>query len=233
MKKLLLLLLCVPLIGFGQYQVEKGSQERIDISNAIRSSFGTEYLCVYSQLEVLDRFAIASFKLIHKLTNKYMKDEEFNILLINDFNKGWQVYIKDCWSWGNCLDGDKENYQTFVYFSEIHFENGDYLQALKSIDEIILWADKESFNEGDIVDEYIKYEFKCQNESLIPINDTLFAFMKCKEIYTYDYLFDKAWGFYYTNVEGDVIIEDLISSESQIFRNKYLDFAIKKYGLND
>ena len=229
MKKLLLILLCVPMIGVGQYQVEKGSQERIDISNAIRSSFGAEYLCVYSQLEVLDRFAFASFKLIHNSTNKYIQDEEFNILLINDFDKGWQVYNKNCSGWDECLDGDL----TFTYFSEIHFENGDYLQAIKSINEIIFWADKSRLDDDDIFDEYIKYEFKCQNESLIPINDTLFAFMKCKEIYTYDYLFDKAWGFYYTNVEGDVIIEDLISYESQILRNKYLDFAIKKYGLND
>ena len=228
MKKLLLLLLCVPMIGFGQYEVEKGSQERIDISNAIRASFGTEYLCVYSRLEVLDRFAFASFKLIHKLTNKFMKDEEFSILLINDFDKGWQVYNKHCSSWTECLDSS----YTYKYFSEIHFENGDYLQAIKSIDKIIFWADNTTFTEDDMCDEYIKYQFKCQNESLIPINDTLFAFMKCKEIYTYDYLFEKAWRFNEWE-DGGVQYQWIIHGESNILRNKYLDFAIKKYGLND
>jgi len=235
MKKLLLILLCLPMIGFGQYEVEKGSQERIDISNAIRTSFGTEYLCVYSQLEVLDRFAFASFKLIHKLTNKFMKDEEFSILLINDFDKGWQVYNKDCWSWDHCLDGDKENYQTFAYFSEIHFKNGNYFQAIKSINEIIFWAEPHldvGFSIDDYFYDYIKYEFRCQNKSLIPVSDTLFACIECKELYTHSYLLEEAYIFYESYDTGDVSTEYIIWHEAQELRNKYLTFAIKEYNPN-
>ena len=219
------------MIGFGQDEVEKGSQERIDISNAIRTSFGAEYLCVYSKLEVLDRFAFASFKLTHKLTNKFMKDEEFNILLINDFDKGWQVYNKNCWGWDECLVND----YTYDYFSEIHFENGDYFQAIKSINEIIFWAEPhldDGFNIDDYFYDYIKYEFRCQNKSIIPVSDTLFACLECKEIYTYDYLLEEANKFYEDYDTGSVSPEFIIWNEAKELRSKYLTFAIKEYNPN-
>ena len=231
MKKLLLILLCLPIIGFGQYEVEKGSQERIDISNAIRSSFGTQYLCVYSQLEVLDRFAVASFKLIHKSTQNYLRDEEFNILLINDIKKGWQVHNKNCDWWEECLDYRS----SYRYFSEIHFKNGDYFQAIKSINEIIFWAEKfndDGFNIDDYFYDYIKHEFKCQNESLVPVSDTLFACIECKEIYTYNYLLEEAYIFYGDYDTGSVSIGTGILHEAKERRNEYFDFVIKEYNPN-
>ena len=48
------------------------------------------------------------------------------LFLINDFDKGWQVHNKNCDFWLSCL----EDGLAYRYFSDIHFENGDYLRRL-------------------------------------------------------------------------------------------------------
>ena len=89
MKKLLLLLLCVPLIGFSQYEPKIGSQERKDISDAIRDSVGQKYLCKYDILLVFEDVAYVTVELINKYTNEYY--EYITIFLQKGSNSGWYV----------------------------------------------------------------------------------------------------------------------------------------------
>jgi hypothetical protein len=190
MKKLLLLLLCVPLIGIGQYEPKRGSQERKDISNAIRDSLGHEYIFKYNQLSVdkNTNIAFANVNLIYKDSKKYKindwGDRDFNIVILaKDSSLNW--YVLTCEGHNNeqqiqiankyeeigskyLFDGSYklaiQAYSTALYFtgiaSDIEITAREIQKLKKELFDIISEHSDMDFKKQKIIDTVLIHSFE-------------------------------------------------------------------------
>ena len=167
MKKLLLVLLCVPLIGIGQYEPKRGSQERKDISNAIRDSLGHEYIFKYNELSVDKNtsIAFANVNLIYKDSKKYKindwGDRDSNIVILaKDSSLNW--YVLTCEGHDN-----EQQIQIANKYEEIgskYLVDGNYKLAIQAYSTALYFAgleDIQSEIEANSEQLWIKLDVSC------------------------------------------------------------------------